>query len=127
MIHPYHLFYDGTCGLCRRSVRAVLSRHPRVPVIPVDAADPAALAKFPQIPPRQAMKSVHLLYPDGRVRKGYDAVVALTRLLPGYRWLVPVMRIGVVRRVGWAAYEWVTRHRHQISRALGWSKSPKSC
>jgi len=116
---PFVLFYDGTCGLCRCAAAFIRWLGPRAPVRLVDAADPRQLAPFPQVSPYQAMQSVHLLTPTGRLHRGYDAVVALTRLLPGFRWLAPLMGTRIARRVGSFLYEWVTAHRHRISYALG--------
>jgi predicted DCC family thiol-disulfide oxidoreductase YuxK len=112
------LVYDGTCGLCRKMAHLAIRLHPRVPLQLVDAANPRDLANFPQISPYQAMQSVHLILPTGQVLRGYDAVVGLTELLPVFRFLVPLMRTRLMHRLGWALYEWVTAHRHRISRVL---------
>jgi predicted DCC family thiol-disulfide oxidoreductase YuxK len=114
----YALLYDGSCGLCRRFARVVPHLHPRLPLKLVDAADPRQLAAYPQVSTHQAMRSVHLILADGSFFRGYDAIVVLTALLPGFRFLVPLMNTRVARWLGWAFYEWVTRHRHQISHLL---------
>jgi predicted DCC family thiol-disulfide oxidoreductase YuxK len=115
---PYYiLFYDGTCGLCRLSATFAQHRACR-PLALINAAHPWLLARFPQINPQQAMKSVHLLTPSGRIYRGYDAVVALSRILPFIRWFSPLLNTAPARKVGRTFYEFVTRHRHQISRLL---------
>jgi predicted DCC family thiol-disulfide oxidoreductase YuxK len=115
---PYVLLYDGTCGLCRRLAKLVPHLHPRLPVKLVDAADARQRAAYPQISPLQAMRSVHLILPDGNYFRGYDAIIVLTALLPGLRFLVPLMNTRLARWLGWGLYEWVTRHRYQISNLL---------
>jgi predicted DCC family thiol-disulfide oxidoreductase YuxK len=113
----YILFYDGTCGLCRLS--ATFAQHrARRPLWLINAAHPWLLARFPEINPQQAMKSVHLLTPSGRIYRGFDAVVALSRILPFIRWFSPLLNTAPAQKLGWTFYEFVTRHRHQISRLL---------
>jgi len=113
----YLLFYDGSCGLCRH-LAAFASWATSGRVQRVDAADTRLMSGFPELPPHQAMQSVHLLTPSGRLYRGYDAVVALVALLPAMRWLSIIMGTDLARRIGWAVYEWITEHRHQISHLL---------
>ena len=115
---PFVLFYDGSCGLCRQIARFIAWLPLRAPIHLVDAANPRQLSHYPQLSPHQAMQSVHLLAPDGRLYRGYDAIVVLIRLTPFLRFFAPLFNTRIARRIGWAFYEWVTNHRHQISHVL---------
>lgn len=114
----YALLYDGSCGLCRATVELLSCFPMRARVVLVNAADPRQLARYPQIPPQQAMQSVHLVMPSGNYVRGYDAIVVLVGLMRVFRCLRPLMNTPAARKGGWAAYEWVTAHRHRISRLL---------
>lgn len=115
---PYFiLFYDGTCGLCRIAA-SFAQHHARRPLALINAANPWLIARFPQIPPQRAMQSVHFLTPAGRLHYGYDAVVALSRILPVIRFFSPLLGLAISRKLGSALYEFVTHHRHQISHLL---------
>ncbi|MGN6367628.1 MAG: thiol-disulfide oxidoreductase DCC family protein [Phycisphaerae bacterium] len=116
--NTYVLFYDGSCGLCRHIARFVCSLRLRAPLRIVNAADPRQLRHYPQLSPHQAMQSVHLLTPSGKLHRGFDAVIALTRLIPFVRFLAPFMSLRISRWIGNHLYEFVTHHRHQISHLL---------
>ena len=111
---PYLLFYDGSCGMCRRM--AGFARWTTRGGYSWSMRPSAADGVFSRFAAAPAMQSVHLLAPWGEMHRGYDVIVVLVSLLPGMRWLSVLMGMVVARKIGWAVYEWVTVHRHEISR-----------
>ncbi len=112
------LLYDGTCGLCARSVQFVL-RHERTRTLRFAALDGvtarAVLARHPAL---MAVDSVVWVEPargnaPERVRARSAAVLRMLRHLGGFwhllrvAWLVP-------RPLRDAAYDLVARHRHRV-------------
>jgi predicted DCC family thiol-disulfide oxidoreductase YuxK len=117
------LFYDGTCGLCRRSIGFIRRAGPREPLEYVDVNDDAAMSRFPQIDRLSALKHVTLLEPGGTQRRGYNAVTEVLRLLPGWRRAHFLMRLWPIQFVGHIGYHIVGHNRHRISRLLGWEQT----
>ena len=81
------ILYDGTCGLCHRSVQWIL-RHERdheLSFAPLQGATAAALrVRFPEIP--QTLESV-VLVADGRARLRSKAFLYTARHLRApWRW-----------------------------------------
>lgn len=79
------LFFDGTCGFCRRSVERILrwDRHGRLR--PVAIQDPEADALLGGLNERTRMASWHLVEADGSVHSAGAAFPPLLRILPGGR------------------------------------------
>lgn len=112
------LFYDGSCGLCHRTVRFLLAEDPDgrtfvyAPLASAafaDALPPAARASLPD--------SIVIIAADGRTRVRSDAALYASERLGGL-WRV----LGLAGRVvpgSWrdAVYDWVARHRRHWFRA----------
>jgi predicted DCC family thiol-disulfide oxidoreductase YuxK len=117
---PFVLFYDGSCGLCRKAVQQIEALKPRGPLLYIDVNNDRDMRQYPEIDREVALEKVVLMEPDGFKHHGYHAVTATMQLLPGLRALHPVLRLWPVRAVGKALYFVVGNNRHRISRALGW-------
>jgi predicted DCC family thiol-disulfide oxidoreductase YuxK len=115
---PHVLFYDGSCGLCRRTVRAIQRVGPMEPLEYIDVNDDAAMARFPQVDRLTALKRVVLLRDDGTQRTAYNAVTDVLRLLPRFRRIYFLLRFWPVQIAGHAVYHIVGHNRHRISRLL---------
>lgn len=79
----YILAYDAYCGPCRRFRHAVdiLDKHEIIDFISLTNADQAGLLDKIHVPLRY--KSFHLIFPDGEITSGSDALLKLIRILPG--------------------------------------------
>ena len=79
----YILAYDAYCGPCRRFRRAVdiLDKHEKIDFISLTNADQAGLLDKIYAPLRY--KSFHLIFPDGEITSGSDALLKLIGILPG--------------------------------------------
>jgi predicted DCC family thiol-disulfide oxidoreductase YuxK len=115
---PPILLYDGTCGLCHRSVRWVL-RHERdreLVFAPLQGATAAALrARWPQIPlavesivlvadDRVHLRSKALLYAAGHLRAPWRWMHAW-RWLPGFAMDLGYRAVAAVRYRLWGRAE----------------------
>lgn len=79
----YTMVYDADCGPCTRFRDAVSfldSRH-RMEYTGINEAEGAGL--LDALPLSARHRSFHLVFPDGRVVSGADALPGLTGLLPG--------------------------------------------
>ena len=120
---PETLFYDGTCGLCHRTVRFVLAEDPggrAFRFAPLQGAlfrsalDDGARAGLPD--------SLVVLTADGRVLTRSRAVRHLLSRLGGL-WGVAARLAGVVPvPLGDAAYDLVARVRHRL-----FARPPEAC
>jgi len=111
------LIYDGECGICRQSVALVKrwDREQRLRYVPFQ--DTAAVARFGIALPRLAA-AMHLVFADGRVYPGADAIPKLLELFPGKRWLAPLFRIPGVLPLARRIYAWIAMRRHCLVRGL---------
>lgn len=104
------LLYDADCGFCRRQVRRWRRAiGDRVTFASYQAAAPA----YPEIPRERLARAVHLIWPDGTVLSGAEAVFELLALRPLralYRAFPPFAAISE-----WA-YALVARHRSLVLR-----------
>jgi predicted DCC family thiol-disulfide oxidoreductase YuxK len=117
---PFILFYDGSCGLCRKAVKQIEARRPRRPLVYIDVTDDAEMRKWPEIDRDLALDKVILMEPGGFRHHGYHAVTATMQLLPGLSALHPLLRLWPVQALGKVGYFVVGHNRHRISRVLGW-------
>jgi predicted DCC family thiol-disulfide oxidoreductase YuxK len=113
---PWTLFYDADCGFCKWALSGVLAWDRRERLMPVALQSDRARAALSDLTPEQRMASVHLLAPDGTRHAAGAAMAPLFRLLPGGA----LLALGFARapRLTSRAYEWVARHRSQLSKAV---------
>ncbi len=106
------LVYDGSCGLCHRSVRFVL-RHEKAPSLRFvarqspDGADRLARAGFPQLP-----DSI-VLFENGRMLLEDQAAFALARHLR-FPWNTLRLLRFLPRPLTRAAYRCIARLRFRL-------------
>jgi predicted DCC family thiol-disulfide oxidoreductase YuxK len=100
--HPpgkYVVLFDGQCQFCQAQVRNLLALARPGTLDAQSFQEPGVLDRFPGITHAACMEAMHLVTPDGRVYKGFEAVVqaiatrpilgkaAYVYYLPGLRWL----------------------------------------
>nr|WP_082708427.1 DUF393 domain-containing protein [Marinobacterium profundum] len=81
------IFYDGSCGLCRREIahyRRLDSQH-RIEWVDI-VAQPQRLASV-GVDYLAAMALLHGLDENGRLVTGVATFMLIWQRLPGYRWL----------------------------------------
>lgn len=102
--------WDGDCSSCRTWIAAFrrLDRYGALRF--VSASDPAAYDGT-GVTPAEAARALQLVEPDGRVRRGFEAVGGVLEVLPGGMLLAPYFRLPGVQHVGIRAYEQVAQRR----------------
>ena len=88
----YILAYDADCGPCTRFRNAVdaLDKYHRIDFISLTKADQKGLLDS-IAPASLRYKSFHLLLPNGEVKSGSDALLALIAILPGGKVISPII------------------------------------
>lgn len=112
------LLYDGTCGLCAKSVQLVLRHDLRgiVRFAPLQGRyGERARARWPEL---HDIDSVVWLYPAAhghpeRALVRSDAVLAAAGYLGGW-WKLALLGYVVPRPLRDAAYAFIARHRHRV-------------
>jgi predicted DCC family thiol-disulfide oxidoreductase YuxK len=108
------VLYDGGCPMCRGAVARLRRWDAGHRLEYLDARDlDAAAARFPHLPHDDDLREMRVVLPDGAVLGGFDAVRALTSILPGFRPLAPLMFLPGVRPLGVLAYRFVGERRPQ--------------
>ena len=104
------LIYDGECGLCRGAAGLVTTwdREHRIALVPFQ--DEAAVTTF-GVPLPALAAAMHLVFPDGRVFAGADAIPELLRLFPGKRWAAWLFVVPGVRPLARRVYRRVAERR----------------
>lgn len=108
-----HLFYDGGCGLCQRSVRFVAGREPSGQVHFAPLGGEAFQRLIPEATRNALPDSLLVRRSDGTLLARSGALIHLLgRMTPGWRlagrvlaWLPEGLRDG--------AYDWVARRRRR--------------
>ncbi len=114
------MIYDGQCGLCVGSMKAVRRLDWRSRIETVDAQDWAAVhARYPQLDREAILGLIHVITPDGRVLIGYEGVRHLIRYLPLVAWLYPLLCLPGITWLGPRLYAWVADHRYWVNRLFG--------
>jgi predicted DCC family thiol-disulfide oxidoreductase YuxK len=113
MGEAYHIFYDGTCVLCRKS-KAWLERQDAAGrFVFVDSRDDSEMARWPGVTREEAEGRMVVVGPDGQKRGGYDGILMLMRELKGWRVVRPVLALWGVRQAGRWAYRVIARNRYR--------------
>jgi predicted DCC family thiol-disulfide oxidoreductase YuxK len=110
------LLYDADCGFCKWIVSGVLAwdRHNRLVPLALQSAQAGALLS--DLSPEERLASVHLISPDGERLSAGSVAAPLLRLLPGGT--IPALGIARLPRLTSRAYDWVAKHRSQLSSAV---------
>jgi predicted DCC family thiol-disulfide oxidoreductase YuxK len=102
------LLYDGQCSICSRwAVRWARVVGPRIRLRPLEQAE----TQYPEIR-EQLRQAIHLVEPDGRVRRGAEAILrslALGRGLRAPLWMY--LHCAVTRFALDRLYQWAAAHR----------------
>jgi len=108
------ILYDGECGFCRLSVRAVLAldRRDRLRAVAIQSAEGQRL--LAEVPEEAKLDSAHLVTPGGIVLSAGAAAEPLARLLPAGR--LPAAAFERYPRQTEAAYRWIAGNRGRLGR-----------
>jgi predicted DCC family thiol-disulfide oxidoreductase YuxK len=112
------VLYDGSCSLCRASVKRVRPWDSRGRIDFLDLHDPSAQERFPQIDPEIAMRWMQAVDAQGRVFSGADAWARIGLLLPGWKYLAWIILVPGIRWLVGRIYVWIARNRYRWNRTV---------
>lgn len=113
--NSFAVFYDGSCGLCRKTL-AVFRRldfFRRVRIYDVLADWPEVHAKFPALNQQTCLQTMHVVNPEGKVSVGFKAYRQLMWALPLGWVLVLFLYLPFVPAIGERIYQKVASGRHR--------------
>lgn len=108
------LLYDGECRFCIASSRRLAAMARPGAIERIDLHDHAALARHPYAPQNPDAGSIRLVYANGRVAAGAEAVALALSTRPLWRTITWVYWLPGVRQLADALYGLVARHRFKI-------------
>lgn len=109
----YDIFLDGSCSFCRWIQTKIepFDSNRRLRFQDYNQASVAAQAPFPR---KNLDQEMHVRTPDGKWMRGFDAWVALLRVLPNLAWIGWIASLPPFRWVGPALYRFIARHRYSL-------------
>lgn len=116
----YAIIFDGSCGLCKRTIAVVKSLDLLSHVEYLDAVNqwPQIQRRYPNLDRARCLEDMHAVALDGKVRAGFEAYRGLAWALPLGWLLLPLFYFPGVSIVGSAVYRVVADRRHNGSCAL---------
>lgn len=109
----YALLYDGSCGLCRRTVALIHALDPlrRVQLHDVHQDWLAIARRYPQLSQHACLEEMHVISPTGRVASGFDSYRALACVIPAGWLALPILYFPGVRPIGRRVYAAIASRR----------------
>jgi predicted DCC family thiol-disulfide oxidoreductase YuxK len=108
------VLYDGHCKLCTRGARRLTALGRARAVEAVDFQQPGALARFPGLTYEACMKAMYLVAPDGRLFRGFEAVVRAVATRPLLGIFVSAYYLPGIRQLCDRLYAWVAANRYRL-------------
>jgi glyoxylase-like metal-dependent hydrolase (beta-lactamase superfamily II)/predicted DCC family thiol-disulfide oxidoreductase YuxK len=110
--------YDGQCEVCQAGVSWIelLDSAGRVRCVPLQSGPVTRFS--PELDEEACLRDLHVVR-DGKVWRGWDAVVEIAGALPVLAWLPTADRSQFVHRAGDAGYRWLAQNRYQLSKCRG--------
>jgi predicted DCC family thiol-disulfide oxidoreductase YuxK len=109
----YDIFLDGTCSFCRWSRAKIEPYDSGDRVRFLDYNDPAVSAQAP-FPRAELDREMHMRTPEGKWLRGFEAWLALLRVLPKLVWLGRIASLPPLRWLGPPIYAFIARHRYSL-------------
>ena len=110
----YDIFMDGSCSFCRWTQAKL---QPYDSVVRgcrfLDYNDPAVAAQAP-FSRTELDNEMHVRTPEGMWLKGFEAWLALLRVLPKLVWLGRFASMPPMRWMGPYVYAFIARHRYSL-------------
>ncbi|HEY1629001.1 MAG TPA: DUF393 domain-containing protein [Tepidisphaeraceae bacterium] len=115
------VLFDGGCGICSRTARALHHLDLFHKTVPLDIAHewPVIHEKFPRITFEAAMRDMHVVVEDGEIFRGFDAYRSLAWILPLFWIVLPLLYLPPVRWLGWRIYRRVADNRRGCEYNVG--------
>ncbi|MCV7285467.1 DUF393 domain-containing protein [Mycolicibacterium wolinskyi] len=107
------LYFDGNCGMCTRSVRALSGRQ-RTGDVRIAPFQKAGTAERLGVPVDRMVEAAWWHDADGAVYRGAEAINAALGAGFGTRIPLRLYRLPGVRRLEDVVYRWVATHRYRF-------------
>ena len=108
------VYTDGQCNLClwMRARVEPLDRNQRIEWL--DYNDPEILQGAAPHTREEMAEEMHTRTADGRWSKGYFAWIEVIRVLPRWKWLVPILSVWPFTKLGPIFYRWLAKRRYTL-------------
>ena len=108
------VYTDGHCNLCRwmRARVEPLDRDQRIEWL--DYNDPDILKRAAPNTREAMAEEMHARRANGQWFRGYFAWIEVIRVLPRWKWLVPIMSVWPFTRLGPIFYHWLASRRYTL-------------
>lgn len=110
----YLIFFDAQCQICQRSRLMIQRLAPHAPLRFIDANNVREVSRYPQMADADTRGQIHVLDASGHLSGGYDALVALTPVLPLLSWARPLLNWAPIRATGGRLYHWIAANRYRL-------------
>ncbi len=117
------LYFDGTCPFCVTEMQRLEKWNTQGRLAFVDIAEPGFDPASAGVDMAAVNRALHGRLRDGRMLAGIDSVLAAYTLV-GRGWRVWSLRVPGLRTAAAMLYRHVARHRHALSRWLGYRAEP---
>lgn len=116
----YAVIFDGSCGLCKKTIAVVKSLDLFSRVEYLDAVNrwPEIQKRYPNLDRDRCLEDMHAVSETGKVRAGFEAYRGLAWVLPLGWLLLPIFYFPGVATIGTMVYRMVADRRHSGSCAL---------
>jgi predicted DCC family thiol-disulfide oxidoreductase YuxK len=109
----YDIFLDGSCSFCQWTRERIKPYDSGAWLRFLDYNDPAVAAQAP-FARAELDREMHLRTPEGAWLRGFDAWLALLRVLPKLSWLSRIASLPPLRWIGPPVYRFIARHRYRL-------------
>ncbi len=109
----YDIFVDGSCSFCRWTRAKVEPFDTRSRLRFLDYNDPEIAAQAP-FPRNDLDQEMHVRTPEGAWLRGFEAWLAILRVLPRFVWLGRLAGLPPIRWFGPHVYGFIARHRYSL-------------
>jgi len=109
------LVYDGSCGLCRKSIKLIKVLDPSHRLNYIDMRNRAAMKGLTKVDRQQAEQEIHLVDDRGNIRKGFFVYRALAKTLPLMYPMLILLYFPGSRFLGPVIYKLIASNRYNLS------------
>lgn len=109
------VYYDGSCSLCSREIRAYMRADTRKAIEWLDLSDPSIDITHESFEYIDALKRLHAKDSSNQYYVGVDAFLAIWKRLPTWVWLYHVARTKPVKVLLDKAYAVFAKYRFRRS------------
>jgi predicted DCC family thiol-disulfide oxidoreductase YuxK len=110
----YLVLFDGHCRFCTVQLKKLLALARPGVVEGVDFQEPGVLDHFPGLTYDACMQAMHLVKPDGRVYRGFEAAVQAVATRPVLGWLAYIYYVPGLRQLCDLIYRQIAAHRYRL-------------